>query len=105
MARAVVILLSFLALASFASATPCFHGGHRLTSAPITLKTNRKNGASSAHSSFDGVAEPVRESGYFKVREEREERKKQKRKESVEIDVRFRSLPSRNLTPDPDYLK
>jgi hypothetical protein len=82
MARAVVLLLSSLALASFASATPCFRSRHRLTSAPITLKTNRKNGASSAHSSFDGVAEPVRESGYFKVREEREERKKEAEKKA-----------------------
>ena len=75
MARAAVLCLLLAALVALlaaapSSAAPCFHGGHRLTSAPITLKTAKKddiNGASSAHSSFDGIAEPVRESGYFKV--------------------------------------
>ena len=86
MARAAVLGLLLAALVALlaaapSSAAPCFHGGHRLTSAPITLKTAKKddiNGASSAHSSFDGVAEPVRESGYFKVSkgERREERKR-----------------------------
>lgn len=97
MARAVVLpllLAALLALASAASATPCFHGGRRLTSAPITLKAaNKRNGAgsSSAHSSFsfDGVAEPVRESGYFKVREER--KKQKEKKHGVRS---FHSLPS-----------
>ena len=77
MARPAALLLLLAALAALASAplpssaAPCFHGGRRLTSAPISLKAaakNRNDGAASAHSSFfDGVADPVRESGYFKV--------------------------------------
>ena len=80
-----LLLAAFVALAAApsSSAAPCFHG-KRLTSAPITLKAAKKssnNGATSAHSSFDGVSEPVRESGYFKVSSKKEKEKgKRKRK-------------------------
>lgn len=72
-------LVALAAAPSPSSAAPCFHG-KRLTSAPITLKAAKKNskGATSAHSSFNGVSEPVRESGYFKVSSKREEKKEKK---------------------------
>ena len=95
-----VALVALAAAPSSSSAAPCFHGGKRLTSAPITLKAAKNsNGAASAHSSFDGVAEPVRESGYFKVRSSKKEGK---RKRSMK-DHPFVS-PSVSLPPQPQPL-
>lgn len=102
----VLVLVLLAALVVSSSATRCHgskgnsnsnvvdatikNGRRRLSSAPITLKTttlNKKSGG--AHSSFDGVAEPVRESGYFKVGDLwKRKRERGERKRAMEEEMR-----------------